>query len=110
MAEVLTLTEQNFESEVLQSPVPVLVDFSAEWCGPCKRQGPICQELAQELGDKAKVGQLDIDQAMDLAGKYAVMSIPTLILFRQGEEGERFVGLTSKEKLMEVIQEELDAL
>ena len=108
MSDILELTEDNFDQEVLQSPVPVLVDFSAEWCGPCKRQGPICDEIAQEVGEKAKVGKLDIDKAMDLAGKYGVMSIPTLIIFRNGEAGDKFVGLTAKDKLLEAIEKEIE--
>jgi len=109
MSEIIELNDGNFDLEVLQAPIPVLVDFYAEWCGPCKRQVPICHELAEALGDKAKVAKLDIDRCMDLAGKYGVMSIPTLILFRQGEIGERFIGLTAKDILMKAIQSEIEA-
>lgn len=98
MAKVFT--SQNFEQEVLKSDKPVLVDFWATWCGPCRRQAPIIEELAEE---GYAVGKLDVDQEMELAQKYQVMSIPTLIVFKNGEEAARLVGLTPKEKLKELL-------
>lgn len=90
-------TSSNFESEVLSSKEPVLVDFWATWCGPCRMQGPIIDSMAQE---GYNVGKVDVDENPDIARRYNVMSIPTLILFRNGEEVKRFVGLQSKEKLV----------
>lgn len=98
MAKVFT--SENFEQEVLKSDRPVLVDFWATWCGPCRRQAPIIEELAEE---GYAVGKLDVDQEMELAQKYQVMSIPTLIVFKNGEEAARLVGLTPKEKLKELL-------
>lgn len=98
MAKVFTL--QNFEEEVLKSDKPVLVDFWATWCGPCRRQGPIVEELAEE---GYAVGKVDVDQEMELAQRYQVMSIPTLIVFKNGKEDARIVGLTPKEKLKELL-------
>lgn len=98
MSEVI-LTDANFESEVLQAELPVLVDFFATWCGPCKMQGPIVDELAGEVAGQAKVGKLDVDQAPVAAQKYGVMSIPTIIIFKGGEPKTTLVGLQTKEAL-----------
>jgi thioredoxin 1 len=88
----LNLTETNFESEVINSSVPVLVDFWAEWCGPCKMIGPIIDQLSDELGDQAKVGKVNVDNARDLAVKYNVRSIPLLLFFKNGEVKDQIVG------------------
>jgi len=101
------LTEQNFEQEVIGSDVPVLVDFGAEWCGPCKMMGPIVDELADELAGKAKVGKVNVDEAQGLAVKYEVMSIPTLILFKNGEAVDQSVGAMAKDQLLERINKNL---
>lgn len=90
-----TITAQNFE-EVLKSENPVLLDFWATWCGPCMRQGPIVEALAEE---GYEVGKVDVDQEPGLARQFQVMNIPTLIIFKDGKEVERLVGLTSKDKL-----------
>lgn len=94
-----TITAQNFE-EVLKSDKPVLVDFWATWCGPCMRQGPIVEALAE---DGYAVGKVDVDQEPGLAQKFGVMNIPTLIIFKNGKEAERLVGLTSKDKLKSLL-------
>ena len=96
-----TITSQNFEEEVLRSEKPILIDFWATWCGPCMRQGPVVEELAEE---GYAVGKVDIDQNMALAQQFRVVSIPTLILFKDGAEAQRFVGLTSKEELKSALE------
>lgn len=95
-------TTANFDSEVLGSDKPVLVDFWATWCGPCQKQGPIVEELADELTD-VKVGKLDVDAEEEIAGRYNIMSIPTVILFKNGEVAGKAVGLQSKESLQALI-------
>ena len=95
------ITTANFETEVLKSEKPVLIDFWATWCGPCMRQGPIVEELAEEA---YAVGKVDVDQNMALAQQFRVVSIPTLILFKNGTEVQRFVGLTSKEDLKNALE------
>lgn len=101
---MLELTDKNFESEVLGSNLPVLVDFWAPWCGPCQMIGPVIEELAKEYKEKIKVGKLNVDKSPKMAQKYGVMSIPTLILFRGGKEVKRLVGLQSKENLVEELE------
>ena len=96
---IVTLTQENFAAEVLQAPVPVLVDFWAEWCGPCKMIGPILDELAEEYGGRVKVGKVNIDQQQALATEYGVRAIPTLLLFHQGQVADQMVGLRSKRDL-----------
>ena len=95
------ITTANFETEVLKSEKPILIDFWATWCGPCMRQGPIVEELAEE---GYAVGKVDVDQNMELAQQFRVVSIPTLILFKNGAEVQRFVGLTSKEDLKNALE------
>ena len=99
---VVTITKENFENEVLKSDKPVLLDFWATWCGPCMRQGPIVEELGEE---GYAVGKLDVDQNMELAQQFRVMSIPTLIIFKNGAEAHRLVGLTDKEELKKLLDE-----
>jgi thioredoxin len=89
---VLELTDQNFESEVLQADRPVIVDFWAPWCGPCKAVEPILEELEAEHGERVKFGKLDIDQNLETASRYDVLSIPTAILFEGGEPRETVIG------------------
>ncbi len=96
---ITTLTQDNFTREVLQSPAPVVVDFWAEWCGPCKMLTPILQELADEYNDRVRIGKVNIDEHQDLAAQYGIQSIPTLLVFRQGQVTDQIVGLRSKREL-----------
>lgn len=103
MAAII-LNEANFEEEVLKSSQPVLVDFWATWCGPCQKQGPIVEQLAEELSD-VKVAKLDVDEAGNIAGQYNIMSIPTVMVFKNGQVSAKAVGLQSKEALLDLIQQ-----
>ncbi len=100
MAEV-SFTEDNFDEEVLKSKTPVLVDFYAEWCGPCKMLAPVVDEIAKEKEGDWKVGKCDIDANPALAEKYGVQSIPTLLFVKDGEVVEKMMGFQSKEKILE---------
>lgn len=96
---VLKITNQNFEEEVLKSDKPVLVDFYATWCGPCQMMSPIIDEIAEENTDTLKVGKVNVDENQDLAIKYNVMSIPTMIIMKNGEAKKTFVGITDKQNI-----------
>lgn len=99
---VLAITEKNFEEEVLNSEKPVVLDFYATWCGPCKMQSPIIDKLAEERQD-IKVGKIDVDEESNLAEKYGIMSIPTIVIIKNGKTDSKFVGLTPKSKIEESI-------
>lgn len=96
-----------FEEEVLNSDIPVLVDFYAEWCGPCKMLAPIVDQVADELEGEIKVCKLNVDEAQDVASKFNIMSIPNLLLFKNGEVADQMVGAMPKEQLIEKIQANL---
>jgi thioredoxin 1 len=104
----LILSDANFDAEVLQSSVPVLVDFWAPWCGPCQMMGPIVEELSKEYdASKIKIGKISVDDNQVTAGKYEVMSIPTFLLFKNGEVADKMIGGVTKEKLVEMINKSL---
>ena len=102
---ILKFTDSNFKTDVLESDIPVLVDFYADWCGPCKMMSPLIDELAEENQGSYKIGKLDVDTEQDSAKKYNVMTIPTMIIFKNGKEVDRVVGVVPKEQL----QDKLDA-
>jgi len=102
-------TDQNFMEEVLQasSEKPVLVDFYADWCGPCKMQGPVVDQLAEEMGDKAIIGKVDTEVSQKTAMEYGIMSIPTLLIFRNGKVVSQAVGMQSKGALKATLEENM---
>ncbi|RGY97373.1 thioredoxin [Clostridium sp. AM58-1XD] len=97
MTEIITT--ENFDGDVLQSGVPVLVDFYADWCGPCKMMAPVVDQIAEEYAGKVKVGKLNVDEQPEIAGRYGVMSIPTIIIFHGGEVVTKLVGVQPKKML-----------
>ncbi len=99
----MKITSENFEKEVLSSEVPVLVDFFATWCSPCKMMSPVVEELAKEMEGKAKVYKVDTDEEQNLAIKYGIMSIPTFIVFKNGEPVNKAVGMRDKEELVNLL-------
>ena len=100
---VLTITKDNFEAEVLKADVPVLVDFWAEWCGPCRMFSPIVDEFAEENQGKVKVGKANVDEQPELAAQFGVMSIPTLLVFKEGMLAQKAVGARPKEELLALL-------
>lgn len=105
----ITLTDDNFEAEVLQSDQPVLVDFWAEWCGPCKMLEPVVEELAEAYEGRAKIGKLDVDANSEVAMKYNIRSIPSLLFFKEGEVADQVVGVVPKKKLSQKLDELVEA-
>jgi len=103
----LHLTDKNFKQEVLDSNIPVLVDFWADWCGPCKLIAPIVEEVAHQYSGKIKVAKLNIDEGQSMASKYGIMSIPTLIIFKNGKAVDQLVGSLPKKDLVAKIEENL---
>lgn len=105
--EVIKLNNDNFNKEVKESDKVVLVDFYADWCGPCKMMSPIIDKIAEEIGEQAKICKLNVDDAQDIAFEYNVMSIPTLIIFKNGTVFDKLVGLQSKTDLIENLKRAL---
>ncbi|MBO5479002.1 MAG: thioredoxin [Clostridia bacterium] len=101
---VITITSKNFEEEVLKSDVPVLLDFWASWCGPCKMVSPIVDEVANEVDKSAKVGKINVDEEQELAQEFSIMSIPTLIVIRNGKLVKQAVGVRSKKEILEMLK------
>lgn len=104
---LLEINQGNFESEVLQSQLPVLADLWAPWCGPCKALAPILEKVAEHYGDNLKIVKINIDESPAIASKYGVMSIPTLLLFVEGEVKEQLVGLVAKDKIIKKIDKHI---
>lgn len=102
---IINLNDKNFEESVSKASLPVLVDFWAPWCGPCQIVGPIIEELAKENEGKIKVGKINVDESPQIAAKFGIMSIPTVILFKEGKEVTRKVGFESKESLVKLISD-----
>ncbi len=100
---VINITSQNFEEEVTKSSVPVLIDFWAPWCGPCKMMAPVVEEIAKEVGETAKVGKVNIDEEPNLASSFGVMSIPTFVVVRGGKVVGQTVGVQSKEDVVKLL-------
>lgn len=105
MSEI-KITAANFENEVLNSAKPVLLDFYADWCGPCKMLSPVLHEIGEEKGDELKIGKLNVDDNMELAMRYKVISIPMLILFKDGKDVAKSVGYCSKEEILAMLEKE----
>ena len=108
--KTVEITGDNFEAEVLQHDTPVLIDFGAAWCGPCRMISPIIDEIAAEYEGRVKVGKLDVDAQGDVASRYNVRSIPTLLVFRNGQVVEQMVGAASREAIVKMIEKALPAI
>jgi thioredoxin 1 len=109
LTEPIAVTHETFEAEVLQATKPVLVDFWAAWCMPCRMVAPVVDEIASERSSELKVAKVDVDKSPQIATKFGIMSIPTLILFKGGKPVEQLVGYTPKDKLMERVEPYLRA-
>jgi thioredoxin 1 len=109
MADEVTVTKSNFDTEVIKSPLPVIADFWAEWCGPCKMIAPILKDLAKDYKDKIKVAKIDVDAEGDLAQKYNIVSIPTIMVFNKGQVVHQQVGAVPRQALEKMIKEVITA-
>lgn len=103
----MVFTSENYNSEVMESTQPVLVDFYADWCGPCKMMGPVVEDLAAEYEGRVKVGKLNVDENEDIAARYQVMTIPTILILKNGQVQDKFVGVKSKTELMDALNKVL---
>lgn len=101
---VIKVSEENFEEEVMKSEKPVILDFYADWCGPCKMMSPIIDGIAEELGEEVKVGKVNTDENLDLAQKFSIMSIPTIMVFKNGNVAKTFVGVTDKNEIINAVK------
>lgn len=101
---VLKITSKNYKEEVLESDKTVLIDFYADWCGPCRMMGPIIDEIEKEVSDEIKVGKVNVDENRDLAMEYGVMSIPTIVIIKNGEVSKTFVGVRDKNEIKEALK------
>jgi len=108
MANVPALTDQEYEAKVAQATRPVVIDFGAEWCGPCRAIGPILEELAQEMGEKVDIVKVNVDDNPNISAQYGIRSIPTLLIFKGGEVKDTIVGLVSKQQIAGVINQNLN--
>jgi thioredoxin 1 len=107
-ANIVTLTDANFKSEVLESTSPVLVDFWAEWCGPCKMLAPLLDELASDYDGKVKVGKVNVDEHQNLAAEYGIRAVPTMLVFKDGQVAEQMVGYKSRRDLKSTLDRVMD--
>ena len=105
MAEEVTVTRSNFDAEVMKSPVPVVADFWAEWCGPCKMIAPILKELARDYKDKIKIAKIDVDAEIDLAQQFSIVSIPTILVFNKGQVVKQQIGAVPRPALEKMIKD-----
>ncbi|MBZ8177271.1 thioredoxin [Corynebacterium poyangense] len=107
MSTVHTFTQSNFRSQVIDSDRPVLVDFWAEWCGPCRKMNPVIEKIAEEMGDKVVVGKINLDQERALGAMYQIMSIPCLMVFKDGEKVEEMVGVKPASQIVAALEKHL---
>lgn len=108
MADIQHITKDNFNEMVIDAKTPVLVDFFATWCGPCKMLAPILEQVAEEMDGKVVIAKLDIDECMELAQEYGIMSVPTMILFKEGAEVSRSIGFRGKPQIIDMINSKIE--
>jgi thioredoxin 1 len=106
-SSVITITKENFDTEVIRSEIPVLVDFWAAWCGPCRMVAPVVDEIAKDYEGKVKVGKINVDEQNELAEKFRIVSIPTLMVFKNGQIAESVMGARSKESIAQMLDKHL---